>query len=551
MKILLLLLKNNLIQLCRLNQLRYADNQKRRNTIYLYIFVGTILIGGLVYLSYSLNIVFSLSWTLDEIIINLILPVILICMILNVFISIFWGTGLLLSDTNIDNLLAFPVPLMVLIISKLSILYLVQAVLDMTLLFPMAVLFGLTADMKISYYPVMAGVVLLFPIIPGLLGTIVGTKVHHILKSSSALVTRLKTIGAVLILFAFMTFMFCKFPDIVAGDTGFNFSISAISIPGSRYVHLILCCDYLSLGLYTGIVLIIGSSLLFGLSRIYQNWYCNIIHHTKYQNTNRNKQSFKQNSLMTALVKRERVRYFSLPVYLTNTACGFLFAAIFVVLIVFMTDKISLYAYQLAEYLKVAPAEYDVFYIFVFTVLVTLSSTTYPSISIEGKQIEILKSLPITAKYIIKSKILLHLSVSGPIILVLNTVMAFYLHWSLEKVMLGYAMPFLYSLFIGMIGCLINIFFPNFEWENITHIIKQSLPAILSALIGTLSTCGTCYLLLKYFSNSLLLGGYIVCGIILLLISILVLCAIGGLHQTVLRSKTDAMRSERTKLIQL
>ena len=66
MKILLLLLKNNLIQLCRLNQLRYADNQKRRNTIYLYIFVGTILIGGLVYLSYSLNIVFSLSWTLDE-----------------------------------------------------------------------------------------------------------------------------------------------------------------------------------------------------------------------------------------------------------------------------------------------------------------------------------------------------------------------------------------------------------------------------------------------------------------------------------------------------
>lgn len=524
MKILLLLLKNNLIQLCRLNQLRYADNQKRRNTIYLYIFVGTILIGGLVYLSYSLNIVFSLSWTLDEIIINLILPVILICMILNVFISIFWGSGLLLSDTNIDNLLAFPVPLMVLIISKLSILYLVQAVLDMTLLFPMAVLFGLTADMKISYYPVMAWVVLLFPIIPSLLGTIVGTKVHHILKSSSALVTRLKTIGAVLILFAFMTFMFCKFPDIVAGDTGFNFSISAISIPGSRYVHLILCCDYLSLGLYTGIVFIIGSSLLFGLSRIYQNWYCNIIHHTKYQNTNRNKQSFKQNSLMTALVKRERVRYFSLPVYLTNTACGFLFAAIFVVLIVFMTDKISLYAYQLAEYLKVAPAEYDVFYIFVFTVLVTLSSTTYPSISIEGKQIEILKSLPITAKYIIKSKILLHLSVSGPIILVLNTVLAFRLHWSFEKVILGYAMPFIYSLFIGIIGCLINLIFPNFEWENITHIIKQSLPAILSALIGIFSTCGTCYLLLKYFSNSLLLGGYIVCGIILLLISILVLC---------------------------
>lgn len=39
-------------------------------------------------------------------------------------------------------------------------------------------------------------------------------------------------------------------------------------------------------------------------------------------------------------------------------------------------------------------------------------------------------------------------------------------------------------------------------------------------------------------------------NIILILIAIL-FSAIGGLHQTVLRSKTDAMRSERTKLIQL
>ena len=35
------------------------------------------------------------------------------------------------------------------------------------------------------------------------------------------------------------------------------------------------------------------------------------------------------------------------------------------------------------------------------------------------------------------------------------------------------------------------------------------------------------------------------------LIGTKILAAIGGLHQTVLRSKTDAMRSERTKLIQL
>ncbi len=523
MKFLLPLLKNNIIQLCRINQLRYADNHKRRKIIYLYIVVGAVLMGLLVYLSYSLNTIFSLSWMLDDIITNLILPMTLICMVLNIFISIFWGSGLLLSNTNIDTLLAFPIPLVTLIISKLSVLYLAQAVLDMALLFPMTALFGFTAGMRISYYLIMVGIVLLFPIVPGLLGAIIGTRIYHILKSSSTFITRLKTAGGVLILFTFMTFMFCRFPDIVAGDVSFNFSISTVSIPISRYIRLILHGNCLPLGLYTGAILFTGSFLLYGLSKMYQNWYCNTMQRTKHKNADWNERIFKQNSLMPTLVERERTRYFSLPVYLTNTVCGFLFAAVFVMMVVLMADKINPYMYQLAEYFQIAPVDYDMLFIYMITILVTLSSTTYLSISIEGKQIEILKSLPVDPNSIFKSKILFHLSLSVPIILILNTIMAFNLHWPWPKVILGYVMPLLYSSFIGITGCVINLIFPNFEWENVTHIIKQSLPAILSTLIGALATCGTAYLLLKYFPNSLLLGGCVACGVILLLISMMVL----------------------------
>lgn len=72
--------------------------------------------------------------------------------------------------------------------------------------------------------------------------------------------------------------------------------------------------------------------------------------------------------------------------------------------------------------------------------------------------------------------------------------------------MLGYAFPLLCSVLIGMIGYILNLIFPNFEWENVTHIIKQSLPAILTALIGVVVTCGTAYLLLR-FSQVLCLSG--------------------------------------------
>lgn len=65
-----------------------------------------------------------------------------------------------------------------------------------------------------------------------------------------------------------------------------------------------------------------------------------------------NKQTTKQHSPVSALLERERTRYFSLPVYLTNTACGLLFAAVFVLLVVLMSDKITPYIYQLAEYFR-------------------------------------------------------------------------------------------------------------------------------------------------------------------------------------------------------
>ena len=97
-------------------------------------------------------------------------------MILNVAISIFWGSGLLLSDTNIDSVLALPIPLLTLIISKLSILYMVEVILTVALLLPMMVLFGLTAGMGFLFYLMVVGITLLFPIIPSLFGTMIGRR---------------------------------------------------------------------------------------------------------------------------------------------------------------------------------------------------------------------------------------------------------------------------------------------------------------------------------------------------------------------------------------
>ena len=250
-----------------------------------------------------------------------------------------------------------------------------------------------------------------------------------------------------------MIFMFCKFPDIAAGNFGDVISTSTFTLYAGRYIHRLLNGDYLLIGLYFGGVFLIGVTLLYGLIKIFRNWYSNdAIQGSKSQPVDWNKETTEQHSPVSALLERERTRYFSLPVYLTNTACGLLFAAVFVLLVVLMSDKITPYIYQLAEYFQVPFADYDVLFIYAFSILTTISCTTYVSISIEGKQIEILKSLPIAAKCLFRVKLLHHLSMSVPTIFVLNTIMALYLQWSFPKAMLGYAFPLLCSVLIVGLG---------------------------------------------------------------------------------------------------
>ncbi len=104
-----------------------------------------------------------------------------------------------------------------------------------------------------------------------------------------------------------------------------------------------------------------------------------------------------------------------------------LFAAVFVLLVVLMSDKITPYIYQLAEYFQVPFADYDCAVHICFFYLDNNILHNYVSISIEGKQIEILKSLPIAAKCLFRVKCYTISHMSVPTIFVLNTIMALYL----------------------------------------------------------------------------------------------------------------------------
>ena len=518
----MILWKNELLRISKVNQIRYGDRKRRKKTVLSYLLICAVTLGLLIPFARKMGSIFLLSLEEDVIIYDLIVPMTAVCLILNISFSVFWGSGLLLSDMNADVQLALPVRLSILIISKLLVLNLVLVFLDMILLLPMIVLLGITTGAGIFFYLIMAGNILLFPMIPCLLGTMVGSGIYRILKSPSALFIRLKTILAVLFLFAFMGFMFWKFPDLSKGGIHFSFTATALYRLSCRYTRSLLQHSIQIIAAYWTILLISGIFLLRGLIAVYRSWYCNSDSRGEMSLPMSSK-AFIPNSAISALMKRELRRYVSIPVYITNTSCGFLFAAVYIILIGIANEKAVPYIDMFSDYFQIAPAAEDILYIYALTMLISLSSITYASISIEGNQIEVLKSLPVSAQDLFRAKIRFHLSLSIPLILSLNTVMILFLHLPLHIALLGYVMPLSFTAFIGTAGVIINLLLPDFEWDNVTHIIKQSLPAILSALLASFTTCGTMYLLLRYFSNMLISASFIVCTMLILIVCLMVI----------------------------
>ena len=106
------------------------------------------------------------------------------------------------------------------------------------------------------------------------------------------------------------------------------------------------------------------------------------------------------------------------------------------------------------------------------------------SISLEGKNVWILQSSPISIKTILNSKIAVNLTLHLIGYIVSVFIFLLKLDMDLIQTISLIIVPICYSIFITVNGISLNKKFPNFEWESEMMIVKQSMPVIVSAIIG-------------------------------------------------------------------
>lgn len=187
------------------------------------------------------------------------------------------------------------------------------------------------------------------------------------------------------------------------------------------------------------------------------------------------------NSPMKALILRELRFFLSLPMYMMNSLVG----VIFCILIPFFLISQQETFFPFLS--LIGPSAADAAGILVAVMMIFCASTnivTAPSISLEGNRLWLLRSLPVPSKKILLAKAALHCLVCIPFLLISTLVGCIALGASLLSTILAVLFACAMTVLIALLGLIINLHMPKFDWLNETTCVKQSGSVMLTMFGG-------------------------------------------------------------------
>ena len=228
-------------------------------------------------------------------------------------------------------------------------------------------------------------------------------------------------------------------------------------------------------GFTAGVVLLLGATWLI-LSKTFLRIATKRANGTKqvYQ-----ERPVKAAGLEQALFRKELRRYLNSPTYILNCSLGTVFMLALAVLSLIYAGKIRQFLPYFAEWKELIPVAAAV----AVSTIASMNYITAPSVSLEGRNLWILQTLPVPAAKVFDAKQRLHWVLTMPPALVLTVCLAVVLRLEPAEGVLAALFVLVFILFSAAGGLALNLKLPNLEWTNETAPIKQSM-GVMIALFG-------------------------------------------------------------------
>lgn len=180
-----------------------------------------------------------------------------------------------------------------------------------------------------------------------------------------------------------------------------------------------------------------------------------------------------------AVVRKELKKFLGTPIYLTNMGFGILLmAGITVAGVIFRKDLLVL--------LSMIPEATDMVPLLVCAVTAFNISTmciSTPSVSLEGKNIWILKALPLSAKDILLAKLKFHNRMTIPVSCAAGGILATVYGCSFTDILLCTVLPGLLALLSGLLGMAAGLKWARLDFISEAYPCKQSV-SVAVAMFG-------------------------------------------------------------------
>jgi len=413
-----------------------------------------------------------------------------IASLLNLVFTALKSNGILFAYKDYDMLMALPVKTSTIITSRFLTMYVWNLIFTILIMIPMGVGYVFFAAPGIVFYPFWLIGILVVPLIPMTFAALLGALiVFFSSRFRYANVANTVLSFAILIVILILSFRAGELENV-------NFSTEQMQSIGDTVLIQVQ-------GMYPPAMLfhnaVVGESFLYFLlfSGISAGWYylfakllgicykrINTGLMTYHARSNYKPTQLKSSKPLTALWKKELKRFFTCTVYVINMGVGVVMALMFTAAICLMgIDKLET-ALQIPGVASVIVMIFP----FVLSSLLTMTSTTSVSLSLEGKNLWIPKSLPVDTMTIYNSKILLDLTLKIPPGLLCSLLAAIYLPmenpWM--TVML-FVTPVVYSAATAVAGMYVNLKVPNYEWKSETSVVKQSFSAMVGIFGGMIN----------------------------------------------------------------
>lgn len=403
-----------------------------------------------------------------------------------VMTSLTRANAFLFRSKDFDLLVSLPIPLKTIVLSKILSFVMVSYVLLFFTLIPSIAIYAFYTNPSVIFYLFAFITFLLFPLL-------IIAIFSFISYFFATLLSRFKYKNLIAVIAYFVLFIGAMVLSFVTTDQEVNQDI---------FMALDERLMYLYFPAYLAKEALIGSSIIFLLfvlisvvpfvifvlitSKVYVKINTRLVQTAGLKNFDTKNLSTRQTGLLKNLVRNEFKRIFSTPMLVINALAGKIIAPIF--LIMFYFGLSSETGQNMGDVFDGDVMNLIAIAIVIFSIGITSLSSS--SISLEGKQLWILKSSPIKFRTITLSKIALDFIISCIISVITVLIMVVLYQTTMPYAFSVFVTLMLFTIHVSLLGYIINLLLPKFNWELPIKVVKQSASVMVHMIISIAVSIG-------------------------------------------------------------